>query len=93
MPPGLLCAESGHFHVRGKVVEKQQGKLATLTEAPIREPDLSDLDELCVGGFLRILISACSPGTVSARSASRPCCRPDLPDDVHEVALQSCSAR
>jgi hypothetical protein len=42
-------------HVRGPVVEKQQGKPAGPTEAPIREPDVSDLDELCAGGFVRII--------------------------------------
>ena len=42
-------------HVRGEVVEKQQRKASAAAEAPVRELDVSDLDELCAGGFVRII--------------------------------------
>jgi len=42
-------------HVRGEIVEKQQGKPAVPTKAPVREPDVSDLDELCASRFVRII--------------------------------------
>src|SRR5262249_7646840 len=48
-----LGSQSSMF--RGPVVENQQGKPAGPTKAPIREPDASDLDELCASGFVRII--------------------------------------
>jgi hypothetical protein len=43
------------IHVRGEIVEQQQGKPSTPTEASVREPDVSDLNELCANGFVRII--------------------------------------
>src|SRR6516165_6483458 len=39
-------------HVRGEVIEKQEGKARTATETPVREPDVFDLDELGASGFV-----------------------------------------
>ena len=41
-------------HVRGEIVEKQQGQPTMRAEAPVREPNVSNLDKLRGSGFMSI---------------------------------------
>ena len=84
-------------HVRGEVVEKQQGNSSVPTKAPVGEPDVSDLDEPCASRLVRIIrrkhvlperfqrhrcIRACGrPKSVQAATAERV----DVPEIVGKM--------
>jgi hypothetical protein len=42
--------------VGSEIVQKQQWGLAAPAKAPVREADVSLLDELCASGFMRIIV-------------------------------------